>query len=80
MPSPPVISASKTPARMIAPRRVRSIRSQSSTAITSPNTMTKSRYDGMIAPHTDTEPEKRSGGEIERMRPPQIHFTRSSKR
>ena len=43
MPSPPVISASNTPARMIAPRRVRSIRSQSSTAITSPNTMTKSR-------------------------------------
>ena len=34
----------------------------------------------MIAPHTDTEPEKRSGGAIERMRPPQIHFTRSSKR
>jgi len=34
----------------------------------------------MIAPRTETEPENRSGGGIERMRPPQSHFTRSSNR
>ena len=80
MPMPAAISASKTPARMIAPSRVRSMTSQSTTAMTRPNAMTKRRYDGMVARQIVTEPEKSSGGGIERMRPPQIHFTRSSNR
>jgi hypothetical protein len=41
--------------------------------------MTKSLYDGIVAPSTCTEPEKSAGVGIERMRPLQIHLTRSSK-
>ena len=80
MPIPAVISASKTPARMIAPSRVRSMTSQSRTAMARPKAITKRRYDGTVACQIVTEPENSSGGGMERMRPPQIHFTRSSKR
>ena len=79
MPNPAVISESNTPARMMAPSRVFSMRAQSATAIARPKTMTKRRYDGMVAPKTVTEPEKSAGVGMERMRPPQIHLTRSSK-
>src|SRR3989338_195660 len=72
IPGPAAISASKTPARMIAPRRVFSIRSQSASAMTSPKAITKSRYEGSVASPSVTEPEKRAGGGIERSRPPPI--------
>ena len=45
-----------------------------------PKAITKRRYDGTVACQIVTEPENSSGGGMERMRPPQIHFTRSSKR
>ena len=41
--------------------------------------MTNRRYVGKVTPPSRTRPEKSSGGEIERMRPPQPHLTRSSK-
>ena len=80
IPSPAAISASYTPARITAPRRVFSITSQSRTATSRPKAMTKSRYAGKVRPPTVTRPEKSSGVGIERMRPPQPHLTRSSKR
>ena len=80
MPMPAAISESNTPARMMAPSRVRSMRSQRTPAITSPKAITNIRYEGTVAPQSVTDPENRSGGGIERMRPPQIHLTRSSNR
>src|SRR3972149_2949614 len=64
IPRPAAISASKTPARMIAPRRVFSIRSQSASAMTSPKAITKSRYEGSVASPSVTEPAKRAGGGV----------------
>src|SRR5206468_4884464 len=43
-----------------------------------PEAITNIRYDGTVAPQSVTDPENRSGGGIERIRPPQIHLTRSS--
>src|SRR5262249_58822310 len=65
-PRPAVISASHTPARTIAPSLVRSIKSQSATAIARPKAITKRRYDGMVGPRIVKGPENKAGEGIER--------------
>src|ERR1051326_1602247 len=77
-PRPAAICRSATPARMIAPMRVRRSVSHRPRAISRPMTMTNRRYTGYVLPRMSMGPAKTSGGGRTSSLLPQMIFTSSA--